>query len=212
VLLMRRPRKIQIFVTIMLSVTWIVSVILSLPPISTQLNCIAILIYCSAGVAIIIFSTYFLHYIDEDYFRSLRTAAPLGAVFVAIVALLGYLISAEREARRPFLEKQLENCVRLAEAAGKLQTPDGGNVNLLKFNLAEFEEAWNRLTIFSDEALEKVHRRFMEPVNQVYENIHNNALCVARMCRVMVHASWSVIPHLVREDVSRECICRKMAP
>jgi hypothetical protein len=133
---------------------------------------------------------------------------------VAIVALLGYLISAEREARRPFLEKQLENCVRLAEAAGKLESSAGGNANLSEWEsawnrltISEWKAAWYRVTIFSDEALDEVYNKFVKAGKK---NMRENALCVVRMCRVMVHATWSVIPYLVREDFNKESICSKM--
>jgi hypothetical protein len=43
-----------------------------------------------------------LHLIDPNIFSSLQKAAPIGAIFIAIFALFGYLITAERESRRLF--------------------------------------------------------------------------------------------------------------
>jgi hypothetical protein len=121
---------------------------------------------------------------------------------LAIVALCGYLISAEREARRLFLEKQLENCVRLAEVAEKLPA-----YPVAYADLTEWKSIWVRLYIFSDGTLDRVQKTFIETGKK---NMHNNALCVARMCRVMVHSSWSVIPNLVQEDPKKEDICSGM--
>ena len=204
-LTIRRPRKVQILVGVMLSFTWIAGVLISLPPVSSQLCRLVVAIYCSAGVLIIAAAIYFLHLIDEYFFGSLRTAAPLGAVFVAIVGLFAYLISAEREARRPFLDKQLEDCVRLAEAAAKLPTSPGTDAHL-----TNWEDAWNRLSIFSDANLESIHSKFVYLDEHHSGNMRDNALCVARMCRVMVHAPWSVIPGLVAEDPRQEPICQEL--
>jgi hypothetical protein len=209
VLSMRRRRKVQIIVTTMLSVTWVSCVIISLPPVSTQLNCFFAATYCFVGVLAIVAASLFLYWIDDDFFGSLRTTAPLGVVFLAIVGLFGYLISAEREARRPFLEKQLESCERLAEAAGTLPTSPRPSAYV---DLTEWKKAWNRLSIFSDKTLGGIYNEFLCVHGNKHSmgNTHDDALCLARMCRVMVHSSWSIIPGLVREDPDREPICHEL--
>jgi hypothetical protein len=63
-----------------------------------------------------------LHSVDSDIFFSLEKATPIGAIFLAIFALFGYLITAERESRSKFLEKQLDSCADIAETVGSLAT------------------------------------------------------------------------------------------
>jgi hypothetical protein len=175
---------------------------------SVSLNCWAIVFYCVAGILIIAAAAIFLYSIDQNFFGSLRTAAPLGAVFAAMIGLFGYLISAEREARRLFLEKQLESCVLLAEAAQRFPSLPGADPDA-----TEWEAAWSRLSIFSDSTLDGLYKKFVKLHKHDTGNMREHALCLARMCRVVVHASWSIIPGLVREDPKREeAICSEMVP
>jgi hypothetical protein len=202
-------QNVRLFTWLMISLTWIVGLLILLPPVGVQVNYWIFAVYCLIGPAITALVITFLHWIDRDFFGSAAQAAPLGAVFLAIFALFGYLISAEREAGRPFLEHQLETCGVLADIAGKLATLPGGEER----NTAVTELwilAWGRLAIYADSSFNDVFKEFADLVyNQSgLRNLHEPALCVARMCRATVQLSWTVIPGLIEAnpDIDKHCI------
>jgi hypothetical protein len=77
---------------------------------------------------------------------------------LAIFALFGYLILAEREARLPFLEKQLESCSVVAKIAGTLATTRDLFTQDDKASWAAADATfwayyWKRLEVFEDQPL-----------------------------------------------------------
>ncbi len=204
-------RNVWFFTWLMISITWIVGLFILLPPVSNiWVSYWGFAAYCLVGPAVTALALGFLHRIDRNFFDSAARAAPLGAVFVAIFALFGYLISAEREARRPFLEQQLETCGMLADTAGKLATLPGGEKRNAAWTKL-WELAWGRLAIFADTGFENVFKEFADLVwyQSTSTDLHNPALCIERTCRAMVQISWSVIPGLIRENIEAEKYCQE---
>jgi hypothetical protein len=198
-------RGIPILLWIAFSIIWVAGIYMLRPPINVQLNYCLFYFYCLIGPAVILGVMSFLYLINKHFFRSLVTAGPLGAVFVATFGFFGYLISAEREARRPFLEKQLEGCLKLAEAVESLAASAEGEERSRASNKL-WIQVWSPFAIFSDAELEGAVKDFAA-LERFNGDLHDAARCVERMCRVMVHVSWSVIPDLVREEQSLEPSC-----
>jgi hypothetical protein len=169
-------------------------------------------IYCFAGLVIAALALLLLHWVDPDLFKSLEKATPVGAIFIAIVALFGYLISAQREARRPFLEKQLQACAEIADTVGTLATE--GNPSLWTAAYNKFwADRWGRLSMFEDPVLEQNMVEFNDilwmsansPGDHV--DLHQPALCVARTCRAQAQVAWSVVPGLVSSGLNDDASC-----
>jgi hypothetical protein len=107
-----------ILLWLVISLIWCMLVGVVLPPAGAQVNNWVVVGYLLAGPVVIAVILILLHSVDANIFSSLQKATPIGAVFVAIFALFGYLITAEREARSKFLEKQLDSCADIAETVG----------------------------------------------------------------------------------------------
>jgi hypothetical protein len=157
-----------------------------------------------------------LHWIKPNFFSDPHKAAPAGAVFLAVFGLFGYLISAEREARRPFLDKQLTTCSDIAGISVTLATSYAGDEKSWRTADANFwEYYWGRLGMFEDNSLEGRMVQFGEMLrvvegifwkngfandqsNNARNNLRNVALCVAHTCRGLTQENWSVVPFLIR--------------
>ena len=178
---------------------------------------------------------------EPQFLASLKNATPVGAVFLAIFALFGFLISSEREARRPFLDKQLQTCSEIAGIAGTLATSSAGDEqSWVKADAHFWEYYWGRLGIFEDASLEGRMIQFGDMLLVVegilwnnefwdYEstnarhNLRHAALCLAHTCRGLTEKNWSVLPLLIRspeakyneycqmEDPVYFCYCTKYA-
>jgi hypothetical protein len=200
-------RSIPIFLWIAFSLIWVVGILMLRPPIIIQIDYKILIFYCLLGPIVVGGVLLLLYVANKNFFRSLVTASPLGAVFVAMFGLFGYLITAERETRRPFLEKQLDGCVKLAEAAEALVA----SAELEERSRASkrfWVEVWD-LAIFSNDELERAIKDFGDLERLKGDDLHDAARCVERMCRVMVHASWPVLPGLVRDKQKLEPSCVK---
>ena len=87
---------------VILSIVWCALAGVLLPPVGAQTNYWVFSVYLFAGPLVIGIVLALLHLIDPNIFSSLQKAAPIGAIFIAIFAVFGYLITAERESRRLF--------------------------------------------------------------------------------------------------------------
>jgi hypothetical protein len=210
-------RHLWLLIWVVLSVIWFVGGGVLLPPVGSQLNYVGFVLYLLGGSVITAALLWLLYRIEPNFFSSLSKAAPVGAVFLAIFALFGFLISAEREARRPFLEKQLATCSDIAGIVGTLATATAVDENSWKYAAAKFwSYYWGRLGMFEDISLE---RRMVQFGNMLIgvENIRGGkgftdpqsanarsylqypALCVAHTCRAQAQVAWSVVPGLIRD-------------
>jgi hypothetical protein len=197
-----------IFTWLIVSLIWLGGVRVLRPPVGSQVDDHIFWIYLLAGPVATAIVLILLHSIDRDLFSSAKRVAPIGAVFVAIFALFGYLISAERECRSKFLERQLDSCTDIAEAVGTLATV--GDKSL--WNSAH-DKFWayyfGRLGVFENDLLEKRMVQFGDLLTTGY-NLREPALCVAHTCRGQAQASWSVVPGLIRADLGPDEHCDGM--
>jgi hypothetical protein len=171
-------------------------VLIFLKPPGTEINYGTLVIYCIIGPIVTAGALLFLHSPGQDIFSRVHTAAPIGAVFLAVFALFGYLVTAQREARSPFLERQLDSCADIADTVGKLAFLPAGRPRNDAWDTF-WAYHWGRLGMFENSMLAKVMREFADLLWQ-RNDMHEPALCVAHMCRVEVQASWSVVPGLIR--------------
>lgn len=207
--LLRTP---QFLIWSLISITWLGALCIFLPSLGSQVNVEILSIYFLSGLVIAAFALLLPHWVAHDFLTSLGTAAPIGAIFIAIFALFGYLISAQREARRLFLEKQLEACAQIAETVGTLATESDRylwNSAYQKF----WANRWGRLSMFEDPVLENNMVEFNDilwwsaysPADHV--DLHQPALCVARTCRAQAQVAWSVVPGLVSSGLNDDASC-----
>jgi hypothetical protein len=188
--------KAAIYIWVVISAIWILFVLLFLKAPDTEVNHTTLVIYCIIGPIVTAIALRFLHLPGKDIFSSIHTWAPIGAVFLSIFALFGYLITAQREARGPFLERQLDSCAEIADTAAKLAfLPEGGRREAAWDKFWAYH--WGRLGMFENPMLAKVMREFVDLLWQGGD-MHEPALCVAHLCKVEVQASWSVVPGLIR--------------
>jgi len=209
-------RNLWFLVWLTVSLIWIVGVSVFLPPVGAQINWWIFAFYAVGGPIVTAAALWLLHWIQSDFFSNPGKATPLGAVFLAVFALFGYLISAEREARRPFLEKQLETCSNIAGIVGTLSSTSfaGDRKRWSAANANFWTYYWGRLGMFEDSPLE--HRmvqfgdmliaiepivsenEFNDPTSKVVREIlQQPSLCVAHTCREQAQVTWSVVPRLI---------------
>jgi hypothetical protein len=212
------------------SVTWIVGIAVFLPPVGAQIRIRVFVFYIVAGVGVIAGALWLLHWIEPRLFSRSSRATPVGAVgavFLAVIGLFGYLLSAQREARRPFLEKQLQTCSDIAGIAGTLATTSAVDIKTWATADANFwADFWGRLGMFEDNSLEgrmaqfgdilKVVERTVLWMNEFWDDqsgsaapdLKQAALCLAHTCRGLVQETWSVVPGLIRspeEEYNQYC-------
>ena len=202
---------------VILSIVWCALAGVLLPPVGAQTNYWVFSVYLFAGPLVIGIVLALLHLIDPNIFSSLQKAAPIGAIFIAIFALFGYLITAERESRRLFLEKQLESCADIAETVGVLATE--GDIKLWNSQKNKFwAYYWGRLGVFETSSLEQRMVEFGDLLynpNTEFEShnpgktidLHEPALCIAHTCKTQARQWWSVLPGLIRPDVQNDQWC-----
>src|SRR6516162_6173683 len=143
-----------ILLWLVISLIWCALVGILLPPVGAQINYWAVVGYLVAGPLIVAVILVMLHSVDSDIFFSLEKATPIGAIFLAIFALFGYLITAERESRSKFLEKQLDICADIAEIVGTLATQASSEEWLKAFNKF-WSYYWGRLGVFENTEIER---------------------------------------------------------
>jgi hypothetical protein len=157
-----------ILLWLVVSLIWCALVGILLPPVGAQINYWTVLVYLVSGPLIVAIILAMLHSVDSDIFFSLEKATPIGAIFLAIFALFGYLITAERESRSKFLEKQLDSCADIAEIVGSLTTSpttEDWRKTYDKF----WSYYWGRLGVFENTELETR----MDELGDVLWNVKN---------------------------------------
>jgi Molybdopterin-binding domain of aldehyde dehydrogenase len=145
--------------------------------------------------------------------RSRRKVTPIGGFFVAIFGLFGYLISAERGERQPFLDKQLDSCAALAKSVGTLASAEVGLSSWNRARQSFKEYYWGGIVVFEDTTLKKRLEQFNKLLSHNdaiyygpgarggYTDLHEAAGCVANTCKAQAHVSWSVVPGLLRDEI-----------
>jgi hypothetical protein len=200
-----------ILLWLVISLIWCGLVGILLRPVGAQINYWAVFAYLLGGPVVIAVILLILHSIDANIFSSLQLAAPVGAVFVAIFALFGYLITAERESRSKFLEKQLDSCADIAETVGTLASV--GDDNRLWFHNQDkfWSYYWGRLGVFENSVLEGRMVQFGDLLVDTHRyDLHQPALCIAHTCKTQARESWSVVPGLIRIDVQDDSSCKRL--
>jgi hypothetical protein len=196
-----------ILLWLVISLIWCALVGILLPPVGAQINYWAVVGYLVAGPLIVAVILVMLHSVDSDIFFSLEKATPIGAIFLAIFALFGYLITAERESRSKFLEKQLDICADIAEIVGTLATQASSEEWLKAFNKF-WSYYWGRLGVFENTEIERRMVEFGDVLWNVQAfDLHHPALCVAHTCKAQARASWSVVPGLIRPGEQDDAYC-----
>jgi hypothetical protein len=181
----------------------------------TYVNYSAFWIYFASGPIAIAIVLALLTWVHADLFESLHKTAPIGTVFIAVFALFGYLITAERNSQRAFLDKQLETCVKISETLGILATESG-----LPWEKA-YKKFWSDylgpLGVFEDDTLETKIVKFKDLLSfklqhETHYPLYDYVFCIAHVCRVQTQASWSVMPGIVRPDlfVKADHYCKRL--
>ena len=210
-----------ILLWLVISLIWCALVGILLPPVGAQINYWAVVGYLVAGPLIVAVILVMLHSVDSDIFFSLEKATPIGAIFLAIFALFGYLITAERESRSKFLEKQLDSCADIAETVGSLATQGNslatqGNSPATQEDSKEWQKTydkfwsyyWGRLGVFENTELETRMVEFGDVLWNVQRfELHHPALCIAHTCKAQAQASWSIVPGLIRFSEQEDAYC-----
>ncbi len=131
---------------------------------------------------------------DTHRFWDLVIKATASVAFIGPL-IFGYfqsLRTATLEARRPYLEKQLDLCVEAANAAGTIATsPDPAAVAGAK---ATFDRLyWGALAIFDNLAVSNAMRAFgAAAAQQPAPNLRSLAEAVAHRCKDLTRAEWRV--------------------
>jgi hypothetical protein len=199
------------FLWSLISLTWISAICIFLPSVGSQVNFWVLFICCIAGLTMAAFALLLLHWIDHNLLTSLEKAAPIGAMFIAIFALFGYLISAQREARRPFLEKQLQACAEIADTVGTLANEGDPSLSTAAYKKF-WAYRWGRLSMFEDPLLEQNMDEFNDILWMSFNSgdkldLHQPALSVARTCRAQAQVAWSVVPGLMSAGLNTDPSC-----
>jgi hypothetical protein len=193
----RGVTKAAVGIWVVISAIWVVFVLLFLKSPGTEVNHQILAIYFIIGPLVTAGALWFLHSPGQDIFASIHTWAPIGAVCLAIFGLFGYLITAQREARGPFLDRQLDSCAEIADTAAKLAfLPNGKRRDDAWDKFWAYH--WGRLGMFENPLLAKVMQEFVDLMWGQGGDLHEPALCVAHICRLEVQASWAVVPGLIR--------------
>ena len=200
-----------ILLWLVISLIWCALVGILLPPVGAQINHWAVVGYLLAGPVIVGIILVLLHSVDSDIFSSLQKTTPIGAIFVGIFALFGYLITAERDIRGKFLEKQLDSCADIAETVGVLASVGDDNWLWLHDKDKFWSYYWGRLGVFENSALEGRMVQFGDLlVDTKRFDLHEPALCIAHTCKAQARESWFVIPGLIRADVQDDPSCKSL--
>jgi hypothetical protein len=144
---------------------------------------------------------------SEDAARFWEFAAKvIGAVVVLVTAYLSYqqyLETANREARKPYLERQLAFCIEAADAAGRIATADVQSAEDVARARATFQRLlWGPLAIFDNAAIADAMKRFDQ--GSAGMDRHGLAERVAHACRDLLIYNWQAEdPETVLERIER---------
>jgi hypothetical protein len=208
-LLMKVFTNYFILLWLLISLIWCALVGILLPPVGAQVNHWVFVGYLLGGPVVVAIILVLLHSVDSDIFSSLQKASPIGLIFVAIFALFGYLITAERDSRGKFLEKQLDSCADIAETVGILASVGDDNSLWIQNKDKFWSYYWGRLGVFENSLLEGRMVQFGDLLWDTKRfNIRKPALCIAHTCKAQARESWSVVPGLIRADVQDDLSCQ----
>ena len=143
--------------------------------------------------------------LNEESYRFwdlvLKASSAIGFILAALFSYNQYLDTATRDARKPFLEKQLELCVEAADSAATIATsPESSDVEASK---ARFDRLyWGSLAIFDNQAIADAMERFNSAVTTQWSEddfASNKAFRkalrplsekIGHECRNLMIASW----------------------
>jgi hypothetical protein len=200
------------FTGLALSVVFVFGGVVLLPPVGAQIDPWFFVSYLALGPILTALSLWLLYRHDPKTLSKsneskLNEFAPIGAVFLAIFGLFGFLISAERQARVPFLDKQLASCADIADIVGTLATTSIEDETWKAYDAKFWVYYWGRRALFEDRSLEDRMEQFVDflkivenkqTTREARNSLQQSALCVTHTCKGLARVAWSVVPGLIR--------------
>ena len=134
--------------------------------------------------------------LSEEGHRFLDLALKVIAAVAFIAPLwFGYAQwtrTAELETRKPYLEKQLDACLALSDAAGTMAT--NPNSNDVAAATIMFEKLfWGRIAIFDNGPIYAAGEAFRAAANKHPQpDLRKLAEAIAHRCKDLLRASWNI--------------------
>lgn len=143
--------------------------------------------------------------LNEESYRFwdlvLKAGSAIGFILAALFSYSQYLDTATRDARKPFLEKQLELCVEASDSAAMIATsPRPSDVKASKVRFDRLY--WGSLAIFDNKRIAHAMKEFNSVVTahwsggdlasneRAREALRPLSEEIAHECRDLVIASW----------------------